>query len=200
MDHQTPIVTHLRDGTRVLLRAARPSDAGALKQGFADLSKHSRLMRFLSPSPALREAALARFVSPDHTRHIALGALVLDGGSDPIPAAIAHAFRAKADSPKAELALTVADAFQGKGLGTLLLGRLLRAAAFQRIQALDALVHPTNRAMAGLMTALGATPVRNSGDRAFVLPVHADPARYPDTRAGNAVRAAWHIPAEPAAA
>ncbi|QFU07476.1 Acetyltransferase Pat [Rhodobacteraceae bacterium THAF1] len=194
MSDDAPIVTRLRDGTRVLLRAPRPSDAAALRQGFDDLSQHSRMMRFLSTSSYMSDPDATRFVSPDNFRHGAVGALVLDDESPKqVPAGIAHFFRATDTGTRAELALTVVDAFQGRGLGMLLLGRLLHDAAAIRIEALDAIVHPRNRAMAGLMVSLGADPVDNSGERAFVLPVHADPSDYPDNRSGDAVRAAWQL-------
>ena len=199
MSDDATIVTALRDGSRVLIRQARPSDAAALKAGFCDLSQHSRMMRFLQASPRLSDSEFMRFVSPDHTRHEALGAIVLTD-TESVPAGIAHFFRPSDTSPRAELALTVIDRMQGKGIGTLLLGRLLRAAARLRITALDAIVHTENRAMIGLLLRLGAAPVRQSGDRAFVLPVHQDPADYPDNRAGDGVRAAWYLDIERRAA
>jgi len=192
MSGNSPVTARLKDGTRVRVRPAEPSDAAALKAGFRDLSQHSRIMRFLRDEPQMPEGDVSRFVSPDHTLHEALGAVVL-APSDHIPAGIAHFFRPTVASDRAELALTVIDRFQGQGIGTLLLGRLLRAAAELRIKTLDAIVHPKNQAMAGLLSKLGATAISDSGERAFVLPIHADPSDYPDNRLGNAIRAAWHL-------
>ena len=56
---ETPVV--LRDGSAVLIRQVRSTDAPLLADGFARLSPRSRLMRFLSAKTALSAAELRYF-------------------------------------------------------------------------------------------------------------------------------------------
>ena len=69
----TPAV--LRDGSKVLIRQVRGSDAPLLADGFARLSARSRQMRFLSPKHTLSAAELRFFTEVDHYDHEAIGAL-----------------------------------------------------------------------------------------------------------------------------
>ena len=143
-----PICTELRDGTPVLIRRVGPQDADAVIEGFSALSDKSRLYRFLGGISELGRAEAGRLTDTCPAEHEAIGAIVFDGTER--PAGIAHFFRPTPTSPNAELALTVIDRYQGRGLGPLLLGRLLPAARQQSVRSLEALVHPENRKMAGL--------------------------------------------------
>ena len=69
----TPVV--LRDGSVVLIRQVRSTDAPLLADGFARLSERSRRLRFLGRKRTLTEADLRFFTDVDHHDHEALGAL-----------------------------------------------------------------------------------------------------------------------------
>ena len=69
----TPAV--LRDGSEVLIRQVRGSDAPLLADGFARLSARSRQQRFLSPKNTLSAAELRFLTEVDHYDHEAIGAL-----------------------------------------------------------------------------------------------------------------------------
>ena len=73
-----PVV--LRDGSAVLIRQVRDTDAPLLADGFARLSAASRQMRFLGVKKELSAAELRYFTDVDHHDHEALGALDLAGG------------------------------------------------------------------------------------------------------------------------
>lgn len=112
----------LPDGTPVRMRPVGPGDREALRHGVAhDLSPESRHRRFLSPLRELTEAQLDELTGADGVDHCALGALA---GVRPQPAGVARYIRAAARPEQAEVALTVADAWQRRGLGTLLLAAL----------------------------------------------------------------------------
>jgi len=68
-----PVV--LRDGSAVLIRPVRSTDAALLADGFARLSAASRQMRFLGVKKELTAAELRYFTDVDHHDHEALGAL-----------------------------------------------------------------------------------------------------------------------------
>jgi hypothetical protein len=68
-----PVV--LRDGSAVLIRQVRSTDAPLLADGFARLSAASRQMRFLGVKKELSAAELRYFTDVDHHDHEALAAL-----------------------------------------------------------------------------------------------------------------------------
>jgi L-amino acid N-acyltransferase YncA len=110
----------LRDGSTVHVCPARPSDAPAMQLLLKGLSDRSRWLRFLSAFPDLAKAA--RWAAEvDNDRRYGLVATV-DGHGQ----MIGHAgLERELDRPeRAEVALEIADAMQGKGLGTALLCQL----------------------------------------------------------------------------
>ena len=151
----------LRDGSAVLIRPVQESDAPLLADGFGRLSERSRWMRFLTAKQALSTAELRYFTSGDHHDHEALGAL---DHSDGRGVAIARYVRDPAEPDVAEIALTVADDWQRRGLGTELLTRLADRACQEGIRTFTALVAADNSAMSGLLANLSAHLVRRETD------------------------------------
>jgi RimJ/RimL family protein N-acetyltransferase len=147
----TPVV--LRDGSAVLIRQVRSTDAPLLADGFARLSPRSRRMRFLGAKTALSAADLRYFTEVDHHDHEAIGAL---SAADGRGVGIARYIR-DADDPQAgEIAITVVDDWQGRGLGTELLSCLYDRARQAGIHRLTALLAAENVAMTGLARKMGA--------------------------------------------
>ena len=108
-----PVV--LRDGSAVLIRPVRSADAPLVADGFARLSARSRQLRFLTPKKDLSPAELRYFTDVDHHDHEALGALDHPGGRG---VGIARYVRDADDPQAAEIAVTIIDDWQGRGLGT----------------------------------------------------------------------------------
>ncbi len=138
----------LRDGSEIVLRPVRPADKTLLAEGFARLSAESRYRRFLAPMPELTDAQLRYFTDVDHHDHEAIGAV------DPVSGrgvGIARFIRL-ADRPRvAETAVTVADDWQGLGVGTLLLEALVERAREEGIVTLSAMLLATNHEMFELL-------------------------------------------------
>jgi len=151
----------LRDGSLVLIRPVQEGDAPLLADGFGRLSAESRWMRFLMAKQELSPSELRYFTSVDHHDHEALGAL--DHG-DGRGVAIARYIRHPAEPDAAEIALTVIDDWQRRGLGTELLGRLADRACQEGIRRFTALVAADNAAMSGLLDSLRADLVRWESD------------------------------------
>jgi len=147
----TPVV--LRDGSTVLIRPVRSTDAPLLADGFARLSPQSRRMRFLGTKTTLSAAELRYFTEVDHHDHEAIGAL---SAADGRGVGIARYVRDAGDPQAAEIAVTIADDWQGQGLGTELLSRLSERARQAGIHRFTALVAADNAAVAGLLRKLGA--------------------------------------------
>lgn len=138
----------LRDGSTVLIRAVVPEDAGLLADGFARLSAESRQLRFLTGKPNLTPAELRYLTEIDHHDHEALGAM------DPVTRrglGVARYIRSDADPAGAEVAVTVIDEWQGRGLATELLSRLADRARQEGIGHFTALVAADNAAVLGLL-------------------------------------------------
>lgn len=145
----------LRDGSRVLLRTVQPQDAAALRDGFARLGPVSRYERFLVPTPRLSDAMIDYLTQVDHHDHEAVVALDPDTRTG---IGVARFVRLRGRPDAAEVAVTVVDAWQGRGVGTLLLDRLAARAREEGIARFWALLLADNDDMLDLLARLG--PVR----------------------------------------
>jgi RimJ/RimL family protein N-acetyltransferase len=141
----------------VLIRPVQGADAPLLAGGFARLSARSRQMRFLTVKKELSPAELRYFTEIDHHDHEALGAV--DPG-DGRGVGVARYVRSAEDPQAAEIAVTVVDAWHGRGLGTELLAQLSDRARSEGIRRFTALVAADNAAMAGLARKMGADLAR----------------------------------------
>ena len=141
---QSPSRIVLRDGSTATLRMTAADDREALRRLFHSLSQESRHRRFFSfadPADALIETFCA---SSDPSRQATFVALrQLEGELRPI----AVGSYVNLGNGAAEAAFAVADAFQGKGLGTILLERLAALAADHGFRRFEAMVLPDNASM-----------------------------------------------------
>jgi len=186
-----PFSTMLANGAEAQLRETAPDDLAQIECGFARLSDRSRQLRFGSAINRLSDTQLREAVRTGDCDHFAVG-VTLGSGSRTKPAALARFIRLDCTNDQAEIAITVVDAYQGLGLGTVLLGTLAKAASGYDIRALVAFVDARNRGMRHMLRGLSAAVPRGP-DVPFVIPVHTDPARYPKTATGDGMRAAYRL-------
>ena len=111
----------LADGARILIRPIEPSDARQLEAAFDHLGAVSRYRRFLAPIDHLSDQQLAYLTHVDHIAHEALLAIDAATGED---VAVARFVRDPEDPSRAEVAIVVADHWQGRGIGGALADRL----------------------------------------------------------------------------
>jgi RimJ/RimL family protein N-acetyltransferase len=143
----------LRDGSRVVIRPVCGTDAPLLADGFDRLSDRSRRMRFLGDKKTLSPAELRFLTEVDHRDHEALGAL---NPADGRGVGIARYIRDIEDPQAAEVAVTIVDDWQGRGLGTELLARLSARARQEGIRRFTATAAAGNAAIARLLRNMGA--------------------------------------------
>ncbi|MFB3737609.1 MAG: GNAT family N-acetyltransferase [Candidatus Velamenicoccus archaeovorus] len=149
----------LRDGSTVRIRPARPSDATRVEDYLIGLSPETRRLRFWGTAIDVRAVA-ERVVDVDYRDHITL--LVLSGGDE--GRMIGGAQYTRIEGGRAEIGLSVADEWQGRGIGSILLGQLAQAAAEHGITVFVAEVLPENHTMVNVF--------RNSG---FPVSIRATP-------------------------
>src|SRR5262249_34546478 len=117
----------LRDGGSIHIRAIRPDDRERLADHFHRLSERSVRFRFMGAQRQLSAAELDDFTRRDFVRRGARVALLREGGPERITGVAPYVTDAGIGTT-AETAFAVADAHQGRGIGTLLLEHLLRIA------------------------------------------------------------------------
>ena len=136
-----------------MIRPIRPEDKGMLSDGLRRLSPQSVQRRFLTPKRTFSRAELRYLTEVDGRDHVAL---VAEYPCYPVRRLIAVArFVRLEDSPDAaEVAVTVADEWQGRGLGSVLgahLSHLARNRGIRRFTATMASENtPAHRLMAKL--------------------------------------------------
>ncbi len=139
----------LADGRAAEVRPILPSDVAALKLLHASLSAESLYMRFFSPRRVLPEAEFERFVTVDYVDRLAL-VMVVDGAL----VAVARYDRVGSGN-KAEVAFTVRDDHQGRGIATVLLEHLASAAVSIGIRTFVADTLAQNRRMLSVFRTVG---------------------------------------------
>ena len=160
----------LNDGTMVRLRLVRPSDADLLVEGFEHLSEESRQQRFLSAKSRLTPKEIKYLTHVDGEHHLAIAALTRNGEHG---LGVARFIRLDEPPDTADVAITVIDEAQHKGLGYLLLMRLFEAGRERNVAAFHFDVMADNRPMLALLHSLapGVTEHITSGIATIEIPL-----------------------------
>lgn len=141
-------------GTALTLRPVRPDDAALLGELFEQgLSRQARYSRFHGAVGRLSAARLAWMAQADFQRHAAFIVTHATGG---LEHAVAEGRWVRtAVDPGAEFALSVADAWQGQGIGRHVLRALVQAGHEEGLPCLLGDVMPSNGAMQAVANSLG---------------------------------------------
>ncbi|MEU6076446.1 GNAT family N-acetyltransferase [Micromonospora sp. NPDC047074] len=154
-----PVDVLLSDGTTVQLRPIHPSDGPEIVAMHSRFSERTRYLRYFSPYPRIPERDLRRFVNVDHRDREAFVVLVGDR-----IVAVGRYERLGPESPEAEVAFVVEDAYQGRGIGSVLLEHLADAARRSGIANFVAEVLPANGAMLRVFSDFGYQVQRQFAD------------------------------------
>jgi GNAT superfamily N-acetyltransferase len=155
----------LAGGVRIRLRLIRPDDKDRIREGLMKLSPESRYLRFFTAKVAFTEAELSYLTELDGYDHLAIGAVVLDADDrEGDPVGVARFVRLPDDPAAAEPAVVVVDAMQNKGIGRVLMQRLVDAALERDVQRFHSEFLADNRAIRELFTSLSPyTVIRGAG-------------------------------------
>jgi N-acetylglutamate synthase-like GNAT family acetyltransferase len=161
-----PIKETLRDGSRVTIRPISSKDVELERHFIEDLSPQSRRFRFLCSMNTPSDALLRQLTQIDGEHDAALIALdEQPAGSKEVGVA---RFSATADG-RAEIAVAVSDEWQHRGLGTILLSRLINVARSRGIKTLYSVDSAANEPMRELAAYLGFARTTDPEDATQVI-------------------------------
>ena len=118
----------LKDGAQIVIRPIRPDDADDLQNTFMRLSTESIYLRFLSYKKELTDEEARRLATVDYTSRMAFVATCKENDQDIVVGVSRYAMLDTAQREIAEAAVIVGDEYQGRGIGKLLLWRLVNYA------------------------------------------------------------------------
>lgn len=174
----------LSEGLRARVRPIRPLDSVRFERGYPKLSETSRRQRFFGQSSALSQTQLHFLTAVDQVRHVAWGALNANNLDEP-GIGIGRYIALGDDGKRAEVALTILDAYQHRGAGSLLHACLHLTGARHGFREFVYDVSQDNVRFLAHLKAIGA---RQTGVVEHIVrlevPVYARAAQLPQTPAG----------------
>ncbi len=146
----------LRDGSPVIVRPLERDDGPLVQAVFDAMGKEMRYRRFLGYKKQLSAQDLETLTAVDHHGHEALVAVHAETGE---PLGIGRAIQEPGRPHTAEASVAVVDAWQGRGLGGLLIDLLVRRAHEEGIRCFTAVLVTRNQAMLHLFERTGSVRV-----------------------------------------
>ncbi len=150
-----PSIHELADHFQVLVRPLQLSDRHELEIGYEHLSAEARRFRFFAAPSRLSDADLDYLTNLDYRDHFAWAAFAIDEQGQP-GIGVARYIRDPTHPNRAEVAVTVLDDYQHRGLGTLLLEMLAEHARRNGITTFVSHILWDNRELLEALAAAGA--------------------------------------------
>ncbi|MBX3589979.1 MAG: bifunctional acetate--CoA ligase family protein/GNAT family N-acetyltransferase [Burkholderiaceae bacterium] len=144
----------LRDGRDILLRPIRPEDEPAHHALIARMSPEDLRLRFFSYVRELRHAQMARLTQVDYDREMAFIATAPDEHGEPETLGVVRTVT-DPDNESAEFAVLVRSDLKGKGLGSMLMKKIIDYCRSRGTAEIKGLVLASNESMIGLARSLG---------------------------------------------
>ncbi|MDA9546425.1 MULTISPECIES: GNAT family N-acetyltransferase [unclassified Bradyrhizobium] len=160
------VQTVLKDSTPIQVRALRASDEADMLAAVARTGPQSLQNRFFVLKRHFSEKERAFFMDVDFSNHVALAALAEEQGRYTI---VGGGRYVVIEPGQAEMAFVVVDAWQGRGVGSLLLKHLTEIARAQGLRELVAEVLSDNGAMRTVFAKAGFKPARSDDPRTVRL-------------------------------
>lgn len=157
----------LRDGTEITIRAVRPDDRDRIVHAFSELDQESIYTRFFTNRSALSEAELAHLETIDFINEVMLVAAIERDAAEIIIGGARYVALPSQNGRVAEIAFTVEEDYQGRGIAKLLLTHLIGIARESGIGCFEADVLATNRPMRAVFARCGL-PMRETREASVV--------------------------------
>ncbi len=154
----------LADGTIIGTGFVVPQDAERLARGYKKLSLKTKMLRFHYGKNKLSTYEKEYLVNVDNYNHLAIGAVDLDKNYD-VGIAVIRYIRDETDPAKAEVALTVIDEYQNRGIGLHLYNEMLEYAFKNGIKLLVNCVMKENTTMLNILEKIGGEIVDSTGNQ-----------------------------------
>jgi len=149
-------IEKLKDGREVVIRAVRPDDKEGFARGFEQLSGEAIYRRFFSARKQFTDQELQTATEIDFRRVVALVVEIEENSEKKIIGACRYVAIDQNDPPRqAEVAFTIVDAWQGKGLGKILNRHLTRIGQESGIEKFEAVVLHENKGMMRVFESTG---------------------------------------------
>jgi RimJ/RimL family protein N-acetyltransferase len=145
----------LRDDRPIMIRALHPDDRAGMLAAIGRTSMQSLQRRFFVPKKGFSEREMAFFLDIDFESHVAIVAEIAEDGR---PVIVGGGRYIMVQPGQAEIAFVVVDAYQGQGIGTILMRHLSVLARNAGLKELVAEVLPENTAMLKLFKKFGFRP------------------------------------------
>lgn len=187
----------LQDGTTLVIRPIRPEDKPLLLDGFNRLSERSRYFRFFTKLSTLSRDQLHYLTEVDQESHSAWVAGVVEDGHE-TGVGVIRWIRLRDDPSTAEIAVTVVDDYQRRGIGRTLVYVAAQEALTAGVRNFHAVVLAENRATIAMLRGMGASsgtyenavlhltiPLEAAVGRTDLLPLSIEqPGQSPRSRPG----------------
>ncbi len=177
----------MKDGTVVYFKPLEKSDREKVIDGFKKLSAQTIYKRFFGYLKELSDDQLDKLLDTNSRDHIAWGAFDFKG-DEPFGIGVGRFWRSAEHPNEAELALTVIDDYQGKGVGTVLLCTLYCLASMMDIDMFTGNILSDNMDVIRRFSELGAELKLRDSEYLMRLPVHKNPEQLPDTKYANLMK------------
>lgn len=151
----------LRDGTIVGFRLGTPDDRAMLLSAFEQLSPRSRYLRFFTAMPRLPEGVVDRLVDVGSRGKVAVVVFELDNPTSLV--GVVRYFRTPG-TDRADVAFTVLDEWQGRGIAGLAFAKCVELAQAEGITTFTASTLSENTQMLSFFRRRGAATSRDPED------------------------------------
>ncbi|MCF8061039.1 MAG: GNAT family N-acetyltransferase [Deltaproteobacteria bacterium] len=169
-----------KDGLEVRFRPIRPSDVDEMRRLFYRFSDESVYYRYFSPVKTMPHTKMQEYANVDYRNSMSIVGLVGEPGEGRIVAEGRYVL--PGDTPFADVAFVVDEAYKGKGIATFLFHYLIRIAQERGIQGFTADVLASNKAMIKVLerSPYPAKAVMASGVYEFSIPFRPEQAAVRD--------------------
>lgn len=174
----------LRDGAQVRMRAIRPDDVELLRQFHSRLSLDTIVMRYFRVAPELLPQEARRLTHLDYDNRMALVATTGGAEDERIVGVVRYE---RVTATEGELAFVVEDQWQGRGISSILLSRLLNYAAACGFERMMAITMSTNMRMRAVLAHAGYAFTSSYADGCLTLTLD---LQVPTAQASHAAKAA----------